>query len=57
MANSNAAAQELALFQQIFGIEEEVQQEVQQEVRKQEQEKPKNKQMGTDMSGNASFSY
>ena len=40
MANSNAAAQELALFQQIFGIEEEVQQEVQQEVRKQEQEKP-----------------
>ena len=32
MANSNAAAQELALFQQIFGIEEEVQEEVQKEV-------------------------
>ena len=57
MANSNAAAQELALFQQIFGIEEEVQQEVQKEVRLHEQEKPKNEQMGTDLDGNASFSY
>ncbi len=53
MATSNTAAQELALFQQIFGIEEDVQQEV----RLQQQEKPKNEQVGTDISGNPSFSY
>ena len=57
MANSNAAAQELALFQQIFGIEEEVQEEVQKEVRLHEQEKPKNEKIGTDLDGNASFSF
>ncbi|AWE08190.1 glutamyl-tRNA reductase [Lysinibacillus sp. 2017] len=53
MANSDTAAQELALFQQIFGIEEDVQQEV----RLQQQEKPKSEQVGTDLSGNASFSF
>lgn len=53
LANSSSAADDLALFQQIFGIEEAVQQEV----RLQQQEKSKSDEFAKDVNVNPGFSY
>lgn len=53
LANSSSAADDLALFQQIFGIEDAVQQEV----RLQQQEKSKSDEYAKDVNVNPGFSY